>query len=410
MARKTQFFPINISHQQIVKGSNHMLRIFISAAIWIILFIISFAIYSANKFVSFFGTSIGLFVMCLIDFIAGGLIMRFLGMHELSIKKMVKERQVHEVTVMSDLWKINNSVDGLTYCLDNSTRVFIKCRRGYTINRPENFRDIHNASVARFEGYLLQLGYYLDWHNIYVPDGNIANLVYMENNLRKCKNAKLQELGAAILQNYRSNVSAKSASIYEFFIVSTYDLQMASVMLENIKTALGELDDSLYTDFEVLDNNGVIIFAGETLLKLRGINIESLKENQIIDNDYIAARLVSFTTETGQTIAADVMFNNLELAREQEKKEKEAQAINLNAEDNIEDLFAEFDNLSSPITMVLEEPIAMESQPVITEPKPVELSKPSVEDEINRLLNSVDLDTSFVQDDFYNTNDDDEEI
>ena len=404
MARKLQFFPINISHQQVVKGSNHMLRIFVSAGLWIILFIVSFSIYTANKFLNFFGSSIGLFLMCLASFLIGGVIMRFLGMHENSIKKMVKERQVHEVTVMSDLWKINNSVEGLTYCLDNSTRVFIKCRRGYTINRPENFRDIHNASVARFEGYLLQLGYYLDWHNIYVPDGNIANLVYMENNLRKCKNAKLQELGAAILQNYRSNVSAKSASIYEFFIVSTYDLQMASTMLENIKTALGELDNSLYTDFEILDNNGVIIFAGETLLKLRGINIESLKENQIIDNDYIAARLVSFTTDTGKAIAANVMFDNIERARQQEEKEKEAQTLQIDSEENIEDLFAEFDNISSAIPMVSEEPVVLET------PEKITLNKSSVEDEINRLLNSVDLDTSYVGDDFYNTTDDDEEI
>lgn len=404
MARKFQFFPINISHQQVVKGSNHMLRIFVSAGLWIILFIVSFSIYTANKFLNFFGSGIGLFLMCLASFLIGGVIMRFLGMHENSIKKMVKERQVHEVTVMSDLWKINNSVEGLTYCLDNSTRVFIKCRRGYTINRPENFRDIHNASVARFEGYLLQLGYYLDWHNIYVPDGNIANLVYMENNLRKCKNTKLQELGAAILQNYRSNVSAKSASIYEFFIVSTYDLQMASTMLENIKTALGELDDSLYTDFEILDNNGVIIFAGETLLKLRGINIESLKENQIIDNDYIAARLVSFTTDTGKAIAANVMFDNIERARQQEEKEKEAQTLQIDSEENIEDLFAEFDNISSAIPMVSEEPVVLET------PEKITLNKSSVEDEINRLLNSVDLDTSYVGDDFYNTTDDDEEI
>lgn len=424
MEPKFQFFPINVSYQQKVKGGNHSLRILVTSVLWVLLLLGAFIIYGSQKFVSFFGSTPGLILMLIVANIIGSFIFNYCGMRVNKIIRLVKERKLHEKTSMNDLWKINNVKDKLTYCLDTSVKVFIMCPRGYTINRREGFRDIHNYSVAKYLGHLLKLGYTVDYHNITIQDGNTENLKFMENQLRRCPSQFAREIGNAYLQKYRSIESPRSATPFDFYIISTTDPSMVVHMMDNINTALMEISDSLYVGITILDNNSIIKFAGEDLLKLKGININELREQQVIDNDYIAGRIIAFITEDDQLIDGPELLASLENTT----VEKEDNKVNLfTSSDDLNISYDDFQNILSGDFSVLEKekPVVMlmtpeSSAPIPMTPEPkASLEKSEavpdidkeIKDRMKRLLDDANSQTNenpYVSSDFYG--DDEDEI
>lgn len=287
------FFPLNISYAQKYTRSNRFFLIFIGVVLLIGLEIAAIVIYSSNVYVNFLGTVPMLVAMLIVGFLIGMKLIRVIGIGERKVLKMYKEMVAHEITTIEDLWNINAIENKRIHCFDMSTRVIIKCNRGYTLNRPKDFMQEHTRRLAEFKGSLCNNEYDVNWFNLKIPNANDKPLKTTEENIRSLKNSKLKTIGNAYLRTLRSCITDKSTSVVDYFVISTKDPQLASHIMQAVETACQYLTDSWYSSIEVLDKSGIVEFT-ENLMKIKGINVNDLRFGKVGDEDCKVLKLLYF--------------------------------------------------------------------------------------------------------------------
>lgn len=268
-----------------------------------------------------------LIIMLIAGFFIGLKFIRVVGIGEHKVIKIYREMRRHEVTTIEDLWNVNAIENKRIHCFDMSTRIIIKCERGYILNRPKDFMEDHIHKLAAFLGSLCNNEYNVSWYNLKYADANDRHLITTESNIKNLKNKKLQTIGNSYLKTFRANVSSDSTSVSDFFVVSTKNPNLASHIMQAAETAMQYLYGSWYVNVEVLDKPGIVEFT-ENLMKLRGINVNDLRFGKVGDDEYKVLKLLYFIDKDNNEISLET------LNKSKTKQTKEESVID-NENDNI---------------------------------------------------------------------------
>ena len=284
MKQNKIFTPLNISYP-IQKYSNLLIVGGIGGVLVAIIgIIITFKIKSDLAFSPIFGTGLFGIVGSLASLYAGLFLFRKVGLREGEQMRLYTEMLDHELTTINDLWEIIAIDNCIATYADNSSKIFLKCEKGYVISRPTGHDEIHRTKVEQFMKYLLDKGYYIDYYNWRDRNANTAPLDALEGRLANNPNSFLRDYGNAAIKFCRQLESECTDSEIEYFVICSRNPN-ASVYLESSVEAAAELlQGSLYEDIQICDIDGIIEFL-EEINKIKGINVSEMLSGNVVKTE-----------------------------------------------------------------------------------------------------------------------------
>lgn len=275
----TQFIPGNITYAVVSQESKKLGGLFLSVGCLLFTSIISFSIFNTNRYINFFGSGFFLTIALLVSLYLSSFIFRLLCLHERTLLKLHKEKEVHRSTTVDDLCEIqsipaDDSDDPRIVYTDGSQKLLIKCLRGHTIGRTPEFEVQQISTMTEFIKDICmnyELDYY-SWHENSINDKLFSNLA---SNVMQTKNANLREYGNALLTQARRQESGIQSYIVDYFLISTSDRFLMSTIVDDVTNSLSILASSLFTEAHICKGAEISNWV-ETIMRIEGINFRDI--------------------------------------------------------------------------------------------------------------------------------------
>ena len=342
------FFPLNISYVQSQKKTSRILRIIFGVVITIILEIVAIVLYNKNRYLNIIGTIPALIFMLIVGFWIGVLFINLFGIEVLKVIKIYNEAKDHQITTIQDMYNVNTIEKGKMYCYDQSVRMFIKCERGYILNRSEaDFQD-HQVALGQFLGTLLSNDYEVTLYNLCIENSNMEPLQNTERNLKNLVNPDLQKIGHDFIKYYRTCLGGMGKSIEDYYVVSAKDNNLQAHIQSVCSRAINILkSNSLYLDVHICDEQEIIQL-NEQLLKIKGINAKELRFGGELTPNSNVVRLVAFYDANGTRYTKEDIDKLQDKYESESKKQEQKEQKKLKLEQK--KLLAEMEAMQAAFT------------------------------------------------------------
>lgn len=299
MKQNKIFTPLNISYP-IQKYSNLLVVGGIGGIlVFVVGLILTFKIKSDLAFSPIFGTTIFAVVGTLVSLYAGIFVFRKIGIREKEQMRLYREMIDHELTTINDLWEIIAFDNCVATFADNSSKVFLRCEKGYVISRPPEHDDLHREKVEHFLKYLLDKGYYVDYYNWRDRNANTEPLDDLEDSLNSNPNDFLREYGNAVIKFCRQLEYECTDSEVEYFVIASRDPNLSAYLESSVEAATETLQGSLYEDIRICDIDGIIEFL-EEVNKIKGINVSEMLSGNVVKTDQKVVRVIKVIGATSE--------------------------------------------------------------------------------------------------------------
>lgn len=299
MKQNKIFTPLNISYP-IQKYSNFLvIGIIGGVAVFAIGLIITFKIKSDLAFSPIFGSTLFLIAGVLISLYAGLFIFRKIGIREREQMRLYNEMIDHELTTINDLWEIIAFDNCLATFADNSSKIFLRCEKGYVISRPPDHDALHREKVEHFLKYLLDKGYYIDYYNWRDRNANTEPLDDLEDVLNSNPNDFLREYGNAVIKFCRQLEYECTDSEVEYFVIASRDPNLSAYLESSVEAAAEILQGSLYEDIRICDIDGIIEFL-EEVNKIKGINVSEMLSGNVVKTSQKVVQVIKVIGATSE--------------------------------------------------------------------------------------------------------------
>lgn len=342
MKKKKVFTPLNISYP-IQKYSNSLVVGGLLGLVVIAVgLIITIKIKNDLAFSPIFGTPIFSFVGVALTIYAGVFVFRKLGLREGEQMRLYREMLDHELTTINDLWEIIAIDENVATFADDSSKIFLRCEKGYLISRPGTHFETHQVNVQHFLKHLLDKGYYVDYYNMRNRDANTEPLVSLEEDLNSNPNSFLRDYGNSVIKFCRELEYQCTESEIEYYVITSRDPNLSVYLESSVETAVEYLQGSLYTDVQICDVNGIVDFL-ELFNKISGINVTDMLAGNVVKTDQMVVKVLkvlganSNKTSTGTMTSEEQEeydqfleeYNAFEQSMQDAKKRKKKKNANM---------------------------------------------------------------------------------
>lgn len=342
------FFPLNISYVQSQKKTSRILRIIFGVVVTIVLEIVAIVLYNKNQYLNIIGTVPALIFMLIVGLWIGTAFINLFGIEVLKVIKIYSEAKNHQITTIQDMYNVNTIENGKMYCYDQSVRMFIKCERGYILNRSEaDFQD-HQVALGQFLGTLLSNDYEVTLYNLCIENSNMEPLQNTERNLKNLVNPDLQKIGHDFIKYYRTCLGGMGKSIEDYYVVSAKDNNLQAHIQSVCSRAISILNsNSLYLDVHICDEQEIIQL-NEQLLKIKGINAKELRFGGELTPNSNVVRLVAFYDANGTRYTKEDIDKLQDKYESESKKQEQKEQKKLKLEQK--KLLAEMEAMQAAFT------------------------------------------------------------
>lgn len=321
-----QFMPLNISYAQKKVSDRRLIFTGLSLVIMVICIILVVKIHYDYPFSGILGSGLFLYGGVGASMYFGIFLIRKLAFQERELMRLYKEMLAHEMTTINDLWEILAVEDDMARYYDDTTKIFLRCEKGYVIGREPKHEEMHRAKVRDFINHITTRGYFIDYYNWHNQDANTKPLDELEKKIRVNPNARLRAIGADLLKSCRELEYACEDSEIEYWVISADTARDAAYLRSTVESAAKILIGSLYTDVTICNLEG-IVEAIEIIYKIKGINVNSLLSGQFETTTQRVVRVLRAirddVTETPDT-SEDENYNKfLEMLEEADNRRKE---------------------------------------------------------------------------------------
>ena len=273
----TVFMPLNISYPIKKSGEKKLLMFIVCTVIFVLLLIIIAKVRSDFFFSSFIASPIFLILAIAASIYTYVILLMLLVFREPQQMKLYKELLMHEDGTISDLWEIHSMTNDICAYFNNTSKIFVKLEKGFTISRVPEHEKHHREAFKLFIRDISSRGYDIEYLNYHISDANTTPLesnyqVYVNNN----KNEKLRKFGAELLREYRTLDNIGSSTV-EYIVVTAKTSEATAYLRSNVENACSYLEDSLYTDVKICDEQDMVEML-QVLHKVSGINLQELMD------------------------------------------------------------------------------------------------------------------------------------